>query len=271
MRKLRIFTAIFFVLTVISFVFFTFYENVIEDNVPPVIKSDSDIIECSVNGGEDELLAGLTAYDTDDGDITDKIMIEGISTLINKDTAKVTYVVFDSSNNVGRYTRKVRYSDYELPEFRLSGPLIFARGANVTVFDRLSAIDIIDGDISGGIRVTTQNLDNTEEGEYAITVQVTNSMGDTATLPLTVIINSAGVRNPLIELNEYLVYLDKDAEFNPREYIESVYSAEGAVRARSLVDVESNVDTGNTGLYEVRYSYSDGAYDYTAILTVVVE
>lgn len=271
MRKLRIFTAIFFVLTIISYGAFSFYEHFIKDNVPPVITSELDFIECSVNSGEDELLAGLTAYDSADGDITDKIMIENISTLISKDTAKISYIVFDSANNAARYTRRVRYTDYELPKFELNGPLIFARGSDVAVFDRLSATDIIDGNISGSIRVTSQNLDNTVDGEYSITVQVTNSMGDTASLPLTVIINSASVRKQLIELSEYLVYIDKNTDFNPMDYIDRVCSAEGMTRAKSLVNIESNVDTANSGVYEVHYSYSDGGYDYLTILTVVVE
>lgn len=271
MRKLQLFTAIILLAAVIVYVVFSLYDRIFEDNTPPVIASESDVVECSVNGDETELMAGLTAYDSDDGDITGEIMVESISPLINKDTAKITYVVFDSSNNVGRYTRNVRYTDYELPKFGLSGPLIFAKGSDISVFEKLSAYDVIDKDVSDSIRVTTQNLDNTTEGEYSITVQVTNSMGDTATLPLTVIINSASVRKQLIELDEYLVYIEKDSYFNVWNYVKYVYSAKGTVRAKTVIDVESNVDTSKAGVYEVRYSYSDGGYDYTTILTVVVE
>ena len=271
MRKLRLFTALIFAVTVIGYGIFTFYERVFKDNTPPYFTSETDVLECSVTSDESELMAGLAAYDSKDGDITENIMVENISPLVNKDTAKITYVVFDSSNNVGRYTRNIRYTDYELPKFSIRSPMVFAKGADVSIFEKISAYDVIDKDISDSIRVTTQNLDNTEEGEYSITVQVTNSMGDTSSLPLTVLINSSSVRKQLIVLKEYLAYIDEGSDFNPWNYVKNVYTADGGTKAITVIDVDSNVDTSKTGVYEVRYSYSNGGYDYTAILTVVVE
>lgn len=271
MRKLRLFISMLFVLAVVSFGIFMFYEHVVYDDTPPEITSEFEIIECSVNGDETDLMIGLTASDFNDGDLTDKIMVEGISQLVTKDTAKITYVVFDSTNNVARLTRYVRYTDYELPKFKLSEPLIFARGSEITVFDKLSASDVIDGDLSDNIRVTTQNLITTEEGEYSITVQATNSMGDTASIPLTVMINSSNVRKQLVKLSEYLVYTEIGEEFDPMKYVSNVYNSDGTSAAKTRVDVESDVDTSTAGVYEVRYSYADGGNEYTTILTVVVE
>ncbi|MBE6949432.1 MAG: hypothetical protein E7456_06255 [Ruminococcaceae bacterium] len=267
MRKLRIFTVIVFLLAVVGYGVYSFNERVIKDNDAPVISSEADIVEYSVNGDEAALMEGLTAYDRHDGDITDRIMVESISQLVNKNIAKITYVVFDSSNNVGRYTRSIRYTDYELPKFSLNGPLIFAKGADISIFDKLSAYDVVDGDISDSIRVTSQNVDNLIDGEYTITVQVTNSMGDTSAIPLTVTINSESVRKQLIELNEYLVYIEKDSSFNPWNYVKRVTTSNGSVKGITVAEMDSNVDTSEEGVYEVRYSYSN----YTAILTVVVQ
>lgn len=273
MRTLGWIVTVFFVLTVVCFGVFMYYENFVIDSVPPVITSSLDFLECSVDADEKELMSELVAYDNKDGDLTDAIMIESISQLISKDTARVTYIVFDSSNNLGRYTRNVKYTDYEKPQFNISEPLVFAKNSSVTVSDRITANDVMDDDISDSIRVTAQNLDATEEGEYSITVQVTNSLGDTSTIPLTVIIakDNLHARRQLVLLNEYLTYVEVGSDFNPWQYVYGVYDSEGKIKPKTVADVSSNVDTSTEGVYEVRYSYSDGGFDYTAILTVVVE
>ena len=55
-------------------------------------------------------------------------------------------------------SRTVRYTDYEKPHFSLSQGLVYPVGGSVTLLDRLTATDVIDGDISDNIRVTTQNV-----------------------------------------------------------------------------------------------------------------
>ena len=61
--------------------------------------------------------AEVSAYDNQDGDLTSGIVIGGISKLISDNTAKITYMVFDSDNNMARMTRLVKYTDYKKPYF----------------------------------------------------------------------------------------------------------------------------------------------------------
>ena len=81
-------------------------------------------------------------------------------------------------------------------------------GKTVTLLDRLTAYDQVDGDLTGSIRMTIQNLNIAAAGVYSITLQVTNSLGDTAVLPLSVIVQETS-KLPSITLQEYLVYLDQ--------------------------------------------------------------
>ena len=74
------------------------------------------------------------------------------------------------------------------------------------------------GILTDNIRMTSQNLNNGMEGIYSVTFQVTNSLGDTAVLPISVIIESSG-RLPEIQLREYLLYLSQGDDFRPENYL----------------------------------------------------
>lgn len=85
-------------------------------HIPPTITCPSDMLEVSVSDEEAALLADVTASDKQDGNLTDRILIQGVSKLITNDTAKVSYIVFDSDGNAASASRTVRYTDYEKPQ-----------------------------------------------------------------------------------------------------------------------------------------------------------
>ena len=243
------------------------------DDTPPVITCGSGVLEASVSAPPEELLADITAWDDQDEDITDRILVEHVSSLVDEDQARITYVVFDSSDNAARYTRTIHYTDYQKPRFRLTAPLVYNTGDTITLLDRLTAEDVIDGEIQEKIRMTASNLSNTLPGTYHVTVQVTNSLGDTSVLPLSIqVVESAPTRTPRIRLTDYLVYVDRDSAFSPGDYIERVMDPmdSPAVVDPERVDILENVDTSRAGVYEVIYSYDGVSRETKAILTVVV-
>ncbi|MFR8335181.1 MAG: tyrosine-protein phosphatase [Oscillospiraceae bacterium] len=79
-----------------------FYREKTVDDVPPVLTCTEGVLEVSVSASQEELPSGVTAWDNRDGDLTSEIMIDHISTLIGANTAKITYVVFDSSDRVAK-------------------------------------------------------------------------------------------------------------------------------------------------------------------------
>lgn len=274
MRLFQRTVVVLFVLVSVLFGGMVYYRLFLEDDVPPVIVCEEDSIRISVEDGEEKLLEGVTATDNVDGDITERVMVKSVSPLITTDTAKVTYFVFDEAENVATASRTVQYRDYERPHFSLSEPLVYRVGNTVTLLDRLTAEDEIDGDISDNIRVTAQNLSVDYAGTYSVTVQVTNSMGDTAVLPLRVVMDSYGAVSHLVELTEYIVYVDEGDEFEPVDYVRRVRDYDYTAMDVSDLSIESNVDTSVPGNYEVAYTFvssSVRAQTYTAWLTVVVE
>lgn len=269
MRALR--HTILILLAVLSAAYITtrIYQGSTTRHDPPVISCPSGVLEVSASDDESVLLAGVTAADPQDGDLTDQIIIGGISKLISKDTAKVTFMVFDSDDNMGSFVRYIRYTDYHRPQFTVTKPLSFSSTKEVSLLSRLKAHDVVDGDISGRIRVSTlASTDNSEV--YDITIQVTNSMGDTAWLQLPVLVQETNPLRPVIELSSYLVYQEIDSSFDPASYV-SALSVAGAAEDASKVSVSSDVDTSKAGTYRVLYTYSTGGVTGSAILTVVVQ
>ena len=253
MRALRIVTIVLFCICLAAFGVSEIYNEWVKDTTPPVIRFESDLVEYSINSDRNTLLSGVTA---DDGS---PVQIESISQLVTADTAIVRYIAFDEAGNMGQGARTVRYIDYKKPEFSLTKPLIYSTDSSVKLLDRLYAYDVVDGDLSGNIRITSQNLSVGVEGTYSVMVQVTNSLGDTASLPLTIVVNNemASQSDPPIELSQYLVYLDAGEDFDAASYL---------VGGDSGVSITELPDSSSPGVYETKYT----ADHYTVIMTVVV-
>ncbi|MBE6985748.1 MAG: hypothetical protein E7434_09140 [Ruminococcaceae bacterium] len=276
MRNLRIITIALFLIVSIAFSVLYFYDYTVSDNEAPMIICDGVPLEVSVKATDAELCAGLRAHDNIDGDISDRIVVRKISQLIDAKSAIISYAVFDSASNCCTFSRNVTYTDYEAPRFTLSQPLIYNVNGLITLEDRLTAHDVIDGDITNRMKLSSTNLGNTDEGEYPIMVQVTNSTGDTALVTLKVLIQNYTSLHPEIYLDEYLVYVDAD---NPieledlREHIVSVRaSSHGASVDPSEVLISGEINYESRGSNFVTFSYTnESGLTYSVLLTVVVE
>ena len=246
------------------------YLNASDSGIPPQMSCPTGVLEVSASDDETALLEGVTATDEQDGDLTDRITIGGISKLITKDTAKVTYLVFDSDNNMASCVRRIRYTDYQRPTFQVTEPLVYASTEEVVMLSRLKATDVLDGDISNNIRVST--LEPTKNSEiFHVTIQVSNSVGDTAWVTLPVLMQESNPLRPEIQLSDSLIYVDQDAKFTASAYLAGLRVP--GVEQPSITDVtvDNGVDTGKPGTYYVTYSYSANGSTGIAILTVVVQ
>ena len=277
MRNIKIIVITLFLVVSVAFSAFFLYDRTMVDREAPTIVCDGAPVRVSVHASEKELCRGLTAYDSIDGDLTDRIIVRRVSQLYGSSSALISYAVFDSSSNYCTFTRGITYTDYRKPQFSLSQPLSFNVGNKVSLEGRLSATDTIDGDITQRIRLSSISVSITEQGVYPITVQVTNSTGDTAVVTVPVIIQSATSRHPVIRLSEYLIYAIKDQELTEddlRSYIVSAReSSSGTLLRPEDIDIDiSQLDTSKHGCSNVSFSYTNSRdLTYTVLLTVVVE
>ena len=253
MRILRMLTAALLAVTAVLYIGNGLYTRLSGREVGPVIECPEEVLEISIYDGTQALLTGVTARDDQDGDLTDRVMVGGVSKLIGGNRAKVTCMVFDSDDNMASLVRQVRYTDYRRPRISLRAPLVFASEKEAKLLEQVMVSDVLDGDLSEKARVST--LWATEdEGVYSATVLVTNSMGDTAMVEVPVLIGRSGG----ILLRRQVIYLQQGEAFDPKAALAS--DATG-------VQIQSEVDTAKAGCYWVRYSRGDAL----AILTVVVE
>lgn len=268
MKIMKITLIVLLALTAGLFGFDRIRQNVTGAGEGPSIQCDGDILEISVLQPESDLLAGVTASDPQDGDLTDRILVGSVSKLIGNDTAKVTYLVFDSDNNSASRVRWIRYTDYRKPTLEVTAPLNFAAVSSGTIVKNLKATDVLDGDLSKSIRISVLSTTG-RPNVYAVTAQVTNSMGDTALVQLPVIVEEYAAARPVVTLTEQLVYLSAGSGFDARSFLAS---AECAGRSVPLEDVtvEGTVDTDTPGNYWVYYSYTADGLTGLAILTVVI-
>lgn len=282
-----------------------------EDTTGPVLSASPNEIEMSIEATDAELLEGVSAYDDQDGDVSESILIESIDKIADGDTDEfeITYVAFDSSGNVGRLTRSLIYTDYSHPHFEISEQLRFAQNSTWSLLDYIVATDCLDGDISPFVTIEGSEdiQSDSPTGTYKCTLSVTNSVGDTAQVPIQVEIyeNSDEEQSyrPSIALTTYLTYVKLGDSFNPEDYLYRLTDGtEYQIDPGDMVEIEtgggtewvtekeangengdwinvseititSSVDTSIADSYTVLYTYTSErtGYDCKARLIVVVE
>ncbi len=252
------------------------------DTRPPVISFEPGVFEISVQDGTDVMLKGITVTDDHDGDVSASLMIEKIGVINEEHEFVVTYAAFDSSGNVSKARRTLRYTDYHSPRFSLRSPLLYPYGRDVDIVNRVNATDMIDGDISHRIKATViSEVAVSSEGVHDMLFRVTNSMGDTVELIMPAEIYPTGKYNAELLLTEYLIYVPVGENFDARDYLHyfkyddtSVFLGSALPPAYRLT-TRGNVDTSIPGVYPVSYtlSYSEDRITYTACskLIVIVE
>lgn len=299
MRKIRILSVIIFVISAGIFGYFKVLDKKDVDTKGPEIHMTEDSIEVSVGAGSDEILAGVTASDAKDGDVSASLVIESMTNFTERGRRMATFAAFDSDNNVTKATKEIIYSDYTPPSFSLDEPLYFPVNAE-SFTDALSVSDVLDGDLTQNIKMSVDNeIQVNAEGDYPVVFSVSNSAGDTVQLPVTLTIYkpSENQAHPLISLSQYLIHVQMGEGIDPWFYMEEV-SCRGTVYRPGtdnegrpilaedrgdalgsgtsmedreyLTDIEiiNPVDTNTPGTYEITYRVT--AEDETGTMRLVV-
>ena len=243
-----------------------------KDKVAPEFHDPLTEVHISVHDDVSAMLTGLTATDNQDGDLTDKICIERVSRFGDNYQVVVSFVVFDSAQNMSRHVRTVYYDDYTPPRFTLAEPLAYRESETVGVMDRLKLYDVLEGDISYKVKLEDANINDSQPGMYEVTLRAVTDHGVDVCVRVPLNVQKYDSLAPQIKLSEYLVYVKKGEDFNPTQYITDVRDFQGYPIDFKLVFIYSQVDVNKVGGGQVRYETTDGlgrkGYTY---LTVIVE
>ena len=227
MKRLHITMLILFIVSALLLGGAILYKHYTTDTTMPEIRVAEEPLSISIADGTDALMSGVTAYDAKDGDITDKLILQKIE-MGEGGEVNATDAVSDNDSHVVTRTRTIIYTDYVPPRFSLSKELRYAPTGSIQVRDRLTAYDVIDGNINDRIRINTNNLSPYYAGLYPVTFEVTNSLGDHVSLTLEVEIRTIADNEPVITLDTYLVYMtaEEAKSFKPMKYVKEVIGAE---------------------------------------------
>lgn len=271
MKVLRITTVTIFVIVSCVFAWFYMDTKLNLDTTMPQIQIEGDMLEVSIHDEDAALLQGVTAYDGKDGDISHKVLVESISQFSEQGLCTVVYAVADNDKHVAKNSRQIRYTDYKPPRFTLNKPALYTVGESVDVRKLVGAQDDIDGDISDKVVVTATDYMVNTIGTFKLSLQATNNKGDMIYLDLPIFVEENNVRRPVIELKEYMLYVEKGETPDFASYVESVTSPYYKVDAQSVM-ISQDFDPHTPGVYSVHYYVWDSADNQGhTVMTVVVE
>ncbi|RLJ17091.1 hypothetical protein DJ030_15095 [bacterium endosymbiont of Escarpia laminata] len=230
----------------------------VEDNAAPVITLlGANPLNLSV--GDTYTDPGATALDNVDGNITGNIVVAGdvVNTSI-VGTYFVTYNVSDAAGNPAlQLTRTVNVGDDTAPILTRLGlnPLNLSVGDTYTD-PGATALDNVDGDITGNIVVAGDTVNTAVEGTYTVIYNVSDAAGNAA-IPLTRTVNVDGTP-PVITLlgTDPLNFLVGGTYTDPGAT--ATDDIDGDITG-NIVVAGDTVDTAVEGTYLVTYDVSDAA------------
>ena len=158
------------------------------DNGKPVFSGVSDTR--IKQGTAFDPLAGVTANDKEDGDLTGQIQVEGSVDSQRIGLYPLTYKVSDRDNNVTEQVRSVEVYSMK-PVFSGVTDTTLELGTAFDPMTGVSAHDEEDGDLTAQIKVNG-SVDSNKVGRYTLTYQVSDSAGQLVTQQRNVTVKEQG-------------------------------------------------------------------------------
>lgn len=158
------------------------------DNGKPVFSGVSDTR--IKQGTAFDPMAGVTANDKEDGDLTGQILVEGSVDNQRIGLYPLTYKVSDRDNNVTEQLRSVEVYSMK-PVFSGVTDTTLELGTPFDPMTGVSANDEEDGDLTAQIKVSG-SVDSNKVGRYTLTYQVTDSAGQLVTQQRNVTVKEQG-------------------------------------------------------------------------------
>ncbi|EUJ51025.1 immunoglobulin-like domain-containing protein [Listeria rocourtiae] len=236
---------------------------VTEKNEPPVFHLDQIIT--IAQGSSFNPLAGVTATDMEDGDITANIEV----ILSTVDTSKegeymVVLSVSDSKGMTANATQVVTVR--AKPVISVPSAIVNAYvGDDFDFLKGITATDRDGKDITESLVVKGHTVDMSKPGVYNVVLEATDTYNISASEMYMVFVTEATA--PVIGATDRTLQLGDD--FNPLEGVTATDMRDGDILANIEV-VENTVDTSKPGEYKVVYSVTN-SFDQTTTLEITVK
>ncbi|WP_239257047.1 immunoglobulin-like domain-containing protein [Listeria ilorinensis] len=220
----------------------------VADNKPE-IKGEK---ETSITVGESfDALAGMSAGDAEDGDLTSKIQVSGKVDNQTVGDYTLTYTVTDSDNNTDTFTRVVHVLNKNVPVIT-GDDLTLNVGDSFDPMVGMKANDKEDGDLTNKLQVTDNPVDTSKAGVYTVKYQVTDSEKNTTTFERKVTVNS-NEKPTITGDKETTIKIGQD--FDPMSSMKASDKEDGDLTDK--IQVKGQVDTQKVGDYVLTYTVED--------------
>lgn len=233
----------------------------VKENKAPVINAEDKTIKEQTEFKE---LEGVTATDTEDGDLTKKIKV--IENTVKTDTPGVYKVVYEVEDNNKKKTTKeikVEVLENKKPIIKAENKVITA-GTKFEPLEGVTATDEEDGDLTKEIEVVKDEVNEKEIGTYEVTYKVVDSFKNetTKTIKVEVVEN----QKPIINAKDKTIYLNE--KFDPLEGITAKDPEDGDI-TKDIQVKEDTVNEKELGEYKVIYEVED-SYGHKVELEIKV-
>ncbi|MBC2683575.1 DUF5011 domain-containing protein [Bacillus toyonensis] len=222
-------------------------------------------------------MSGVSAIDKEDGDLTNKIMVEGKVDTSKVGTYELTYTVKDSKGHkvIAKQTVMVKEKEEikdEAPLLKVPSETTISEGNTFDPMKDVSVTDKEDGDLTNKITVEGK-VDTSKVGTYELTYTVKDSKGHKVIAKQTVTVKekekSVKIQEPELavptEVNMNIV--NKSA---PISGVKAIDKEDGDIteKVRHL----GEIDISKTGTYELNFLGRDfGGNEVTTIQKVVMK
>lgn len=201
---------------------FTIYKDVDAnaDYIAPVITTpDNDTV---MIGKAFDPLAGVTATDNKDGDITGKIKVEGSVDTSKAGQYTLTYTVSDAAGNEAKIVRTITVleEDKTAPELNVPAATELRTGEAFDPMDGITAVDDRDGDITASVKVEG-SVDSLTPGTYELTYRVSDAAGNETVRKRIVTVREATIEETTLITTQDTIWNYLDNNTDPAENLES--------------------------------------------------
>ncbi|PGB07698.1 immunoglobulin-like domain-containing protein [Bacillus toyonensis] len=221
-------------------------------------------------------MAGVKAIDNEDGDITDKVTVDGSVDASKPGTYDLTYTVSDSKGHTvtAKQTvtvkQKVKPTD-EVPVLKVPAEVIINVGDKFNPLAGVKAIDNEDGDITDKVTVDG-SVDTSKPGTYDLSYTVSDSKGHTVTAKQTVTVKQKVEPKdeaPVLTVPAEVI-INVGDKFNPLAGVKAIDNEDGDITDKVIHMGE--VDTSKAGNFEVKFLVRDASgNEVTATQKVIVK
>ncbi|MEG7812890.1 immunoglobulin-like domain-containing protein [Bacillus paranthracis] len=252
----------------------TVKQTVVPKDEIPVLTAPT---KTTINVGDKfDPMAGVSATDKEDGDITDKVTVDGSVDTSKPGTYELTYTVSDSKGHkvTAKQTVTVKQkveTTNEAPVLTVPFTTTLSVGEEFDPMAGVSASDKEDGNLTNKIKYKG-NVDTSKPGKYIVEYSVVDSKGVNATATQSVIVKE-NEETPDTEPKLTVptkTTINVGDTFNPLSGVKAIDNEDGDIINK--VTVDGSVDASKPGTYELTYTVSDSkGHTVTAKQTVIVK